>query len=166
MTSASRNLASTLPPFAKVMLRFAPSASTSVRLLARWIEPAHRQSRHISILTRRAALPTPIPRHISPITVSHRWTSQTTTKQCPSCSTPLPTALPICPNCSYIHSVSPEQSYHELFGLSYEPNPFNIDTSALRRQFILAQGVVHPDKWSGKPKVCYSNIWWSFCWYV
>lgn len=153
MTSASGNLVSTLPPANKTMLRFAPSATASIRLLAKWIEPAHRHSRSISILARRAALSTPTPWQTPPITLSRRWTSQTTTKQCPSCSAPLPTSLPICPKCSYVHTVSPEQSYHEIFGLPYEPNPFNVDTSALRRQFILAQGIVHPDKWSGKPRV-------------
>lgn len=76
-----------------------------------------------------------------------------TQKQCPSCSFPLPTPLPICPKCKHIEPVSPEMSYHEMFGFDYEPNPFNIDTSALRQMFRKAITVAHPDKWAGSDEV-------------
>ena len=35
-------------------------------------------------------------------------------KTCPSCSSPLPTALPVCSNCSYIEPIPKSMSYHEM----------------------------------------------------
>ncbi|CAL1695831.1 unnamed protein product [Somion occarium] len=40
--------------------------------------------------------------------------------------------------------------YHEMFGFTYEPNPFDIDISALRPRFRKAITVVHPDRWAGR----------------
>ncbi|KAL4243516.1 HscB family protein [Abortiporus biennis] len=80
------------------------------------------------------------------------YSTQPPLTTCPACSAPLPTALPICPKCSFIQPSPSSISYHELLGLPYEPNPFHVNAAALKRQFIVAQGVVHPDRWSGKPE--------------
>jgi molecular chaperone HscB len=82
-----------------------------------------------------------------------RYASKALPSACPSCSAPLPTPLPACPKCSFISPVSLEVPKHELFGIDYEPNPFIIDTSALRHKFRELQRVVHPDVWSGSDKV-------------
>jgi hypothetical protein len=72
---------------------------------------------------------------------------------CPSCSKPLPTPLPACPNCAYIAAIAPHSSYHDIFGLPEEPNPFVIDTAELKRRFRQAQAICHPDAWSTKGQV-------------
>ncbi|KAI0724563.1 hypothetical protein C8T65DRAFT_714667 [Cerioporus squamosus] len=72
-------------------------------------------------------------------------------KTCPSCSAPLPTALPVCTKCSYIAPIPESMSYHEMLGASYEPNPFVVDVPRLKDEFRAVQGVVHPDRWVGKP---------------
>lgn len=135
------------------MLRLVRPVSTSFRVLASRSEQLIRQTSRISGLASKSPCHSSILQRPSSIFVARRWITQSSIKPCPSCSEPLPTSLLICPKCSYIHSVPPEQSYHEIFGLTYEPNPYDIDTSALRKKFILLQGVVHPDKWSGKPRV-------------
>ncbi|KAG2072641.1 Co-chaperone Hsc20 [Suillus decipiens] len=72
------------------------------------------------------------------------------TKTCPSCGTFLPTALPVCSNCNYIARIHDSVSYHDILGLPYEPNPFIVDTALLKRRFIEAQRVSHPDAWATK----------------
>jgi hypothetical protein len=72
---------------------------------------------------------------------------------CPSCSKPLPTPLPACPNCAYIAALPPHSSYHDVFGLPEEPNPFAIDTVELKRRFRQAQAICHPDAWTTKGPV-------------
>ncbi|KAG2044853.1 hypothetical protein BDR03DRAFT_1004074 [Suillus americanus] len=72
------------------------------------------------------------------------------TKTCPSCGTILPTALPVCPNCNYIARIQDSISYHDILGLPYEPNPFVVDAALLKRRFIEAQRVSHPDAWATK----------------
>jgi molecular chaperone HscB len=75
------------------------------------------------------------------------------TKTCPSCGTTLPTVLPVCPNCNYIARIHDSISYHDILGLPYEPNPFVVDTALLKRRFIEAQRVSHPDAWATKSEV-------------
>ncbi|KIK47798.1 hypothetical protein CY34DRAFT_798878 [Suillus luteus UH-Slu-Lm8-n1] len=72
------------------------------------------------------------------------------TKTCPSCGTILPTVLPVCPNCNYIARIHDSVSYHDILGIPYEPNPFVVDTAVLKRRFIEAQRVSHPDAWATK----------------
>ncbi|KAG2154844.1 hypothetical protein DEU56DRAFT_770742 [Suillus clintonianus] len=72
------------------------------------------------------------------------------TKTCPSCGTVLPTALPVCPNCNYIARIHDSISYHDILGLSYEPNPFAVDVALLKRRFLEAQRIAHPDAWATK----------------
>lgn len=42
---------------------------------------------------------------------------------------------------------------HEILGVPYEPNPFRVDVSQLKRAFRAAQAVVHPDRWVAKSPV-------------
>ncbi|KAH9849752.1 Co-chaperone Hsc20 [Lenzites betulinus] len=72
-------------------------------------------------------------------------------KLCPSCSSPLPTALPVCSNCSFIEPIPQSMTYHEMLGTPYEPNPFLVDVLHLKKQFRAVQSVVHPDRWVSKP---------------
>ena len=44
-------------------------------------------------------------------------------------------------------------TYHEMLGVPYEPNPFIVDTAAIKRHLRQLQNVVHPDRWVGKPQV-------------
>lgn len=74
-------------------------------------------------------------------------------KTCPSCSKPLFSIIPACTNCWSIFSLPPGITHHELFGLPYEPNPFTIDLSALKKRFRQAQAVCHPDAWTSKDPV-------------
>ncbi|EGO02234.1 hypothetical protein SERLA73DRAFT_178082 [Serpula lacrymans var. lacrymans S7.3] len=69
-------------------------------------------------------------------------------KNCPSCGSPLPTPLPACPKCFYIARLHQSIPYHEVFGFPYDPNPFVVDTSTLKRRFHDAQRVCHPDAWA------------------
>ncbi|KAG1757572.1 hypothetical protein EDB19DRAFT_1622811 [Suillus lakei] len=72
------------------------------------------------------------------------------TKTCPACGTILPTALPVCPNCNYIARIHDSISYHDILGLPYEPNPFAVDAALLKRRFLEAQRISHPDAWATK----------------
>ncbi|KAH8120329.1 Co-chaperone Hsc20 [Phellopilus nigrolimitatus] len=74
----------------------------------------------------------------------------TSPRLCPSCSTPLPTALPTCPNCFHIEPVPKSLSYFDIFDLSSAPNRFKIDAKDLRFRFLRAQRICHPDAWSGQ----------------
>ena len=76
-----------------------------------------------------------------------------TPKRCPSCSTPLPSSLPVCPKCFYIAPIPESMTYYEMLGTPYEPNPFVVDPRHLKDQFRAAQAVVHPDRWVGKQEV-------------
>jgi molecular chaperone HscB len=74
--------------------------------------------------------------------------------RCPKCSIILPTALPACPNCHYISQLDNTPSYHNLFQLPFEPNPFVVDTSKLKRRYLEAQKICHPDTWATHGTVC------------
>ena len=93
---------------------------------------------------RTAIRPSLIKLHTQPISFPSR---------CPSCSTQLPTTLPACLSCGYISSLPPNVSFHELFGLPANRNPFNIDLPTLKRRFLEAQAVCHPDSWIVKGSV-------------
>ncbi|KAI9572966.1 hypothetical protein HD554DRAFT_1985728, partial [Boletus coccyginus] len=69
-------------------------------------------------------------------------------RTCPSCGAGLPTALPVCPTCRYIGRVQDSITHHELLGLPYGPNPFVVDTGELKRRFLEAQRLCHPDGWA------------------
>lgn len=87
--------------------------------------------------------------------LSSRRFYSTSPAACPSCSTPLPTALPTCPKCSHIEPLPASTSYHDIFGLQANPNPFIVDTKELKSRFLQAQRVCHPDAWSRKGEVCF-----------
>lgn len=70
------------------------------------------------------------------------------TRRCPSCGSGLPTALPVCPACRYVWKVEDSITHHELLGLPYGPNPFVVDRGELRRRFLEAQRLCHPDGWA------------------
>ncbi|TBU35251.1 hypothetical protein BD311DRAFT_709602 [Dichomitus squalens] len=91
--------------------------------------------------------PTPL------LALSRRSQSTTSSgpRRCPSCSTPFPTSLPVCPDCFYITPMPESMTYHEMLGTPYEPNPFVVDLRQLKNQFRTVQGIVHPDRWVGKP---------------
>ncbi|KAI3622459.1 hypothetical protein WG66_015320 [Moniliophthora roreri] len=72
------------------------------------------------------------------------------TKLCPNCSQPLPTALPACTKCWSISQISSQSRHHDLFQLPYNPNPFIVDESFLKRQFRQSQAICHPDTWVSK----------------
>ncbi|KAF8846381.1 Co-chaperone Hsc20 [Paxillus ammoniavirescens] len=85
-----------------------------------------------------------------PSSTPTRHSSSSLSKICPSCGTKLPTTLPVCPKCDYIAKFQHSITYHELLGLPYEPNPFIVDSALLKRRFIEAQRVCHPDAWVTK----------------
>ena len=87
------------------------------------------------------------------LSISQTARSQKTSKTCPSCSRALPTALPACPHCAYIAAPPLHWTYHDLFELPYEPNPFRVDARALKERFRRAQAVCHPDAWVSKGSV-------------
>lgn len=76
--------------------------------------------------------------------------------RCPKCSIVLPTPLPACPNCFYIQRLDNTVPYHDLFQLPFEPNPFVVDTYQLKRRYLEAQKVCHPDGWAthGEVRIC------------
>lgn len=78
-----------------------------------------------------------------------RW-NQSRTHSCPVCSAPLPSPLPACTKCWNLFALPQDLTHHGLFGLSYDPNPFVIDLPQLKRKFIQAQAVCHPDAWASK----------------
>ncbi|KAJ7181663.1 Co-chaperone Hsc20 [Mycena crocata] len=69
---------------------------------------------------------------------------------CPSCSQPLPTALPACNSCGSISPISPSLSFYDIFDLPSRPNPFLVDQALLKRRFREAQAACHPDSWASK----------------
>ncbi|KAF8898737.1 hypothetical protein BD779DRAFT_1485310 [Infundibulicybe gibba] len=69
---------------------------------------------------------------------------------CPVCSQPLPSPLPACTNCWNIFQIPKDVTFHDLFSLPYEPNPFNIDIPTLKHRFREAQSLCHPDSWASK----------------
>ncbi|KAF8445939.1 hypothetical protein L210DRAFT_3758111 [Boletus edulis BED1] len=76
-------------------------------------------------------------------------------RRCPSCGSRLPTALPVCPGCRYVWGLEESVTHHELLGLPYGPNPFVVDRGELKRRFLEAQRLCHPDGWatrSGRDK--------------
>ncbi|TFY55578.1 hypothetical protein EVJ58_g8156 [Rhodofomes roseus] len=56
------------------------------------------------------------------------------------------------PLCYWISNIPGEMTYHEMLGTPYEPNPFVVDTAAIKRQLRQLQTVVHPDRWVGKER--------------
>lgn len=44
--------------------------------------------------------------------------------------------------------------YHDLFQLPFEPNPFVVDTYELKRRYLDAQKLCHPDGWTTHGEVC------------
>ncbi|KAI0756981.1 Co-chaperone Hsc20 [Daedaleopsis nitida] len=105
-----------------------------------------------------SALATRIPRlprrahRVSPTVFRSHHSPSSQPKLCPTCSSPLPTALPVCTKCSYIAPIPESMTLHEMLGVSYEPNPFIVDVAALKNQFRAVQAVVHPDRWVAKPQ--------------
>lgn len=75
-------------------------------------------------------------------------------RHCPKCQAVLPTPLPACTRCFYIQRTNNKIPYHELFQLPFEPNPFVLDTSQLKRRYIEAQRLCHPDRWASHGEVC------------
>lgn len=75
------------------------------------------------------------------------------TRSCPSCAQPLPTCLPACPNCWNIWSIPADTSYHNMFSLPENSNPFVIDTAQLKQRFRQMQSACHPDTWASKGQV-------------
>ncbi|KAF8350061.1 hypothetical protein F5887DRAFT_877382 [Amanita rubescens] len=84
--------------------------------------------------------------------LTHRlfFHSKSLPASCPSCHTPLPSALPACTNCWTISNVPENVTHHQLFALPYDPNPFSVNLPLLRRRFLRAQTTCHPDAWSSK----------------
>ncbi|KAI6136637.1 hypothetical protein F5141DRAFT_1075797 [Pisolithus sp. B1] len=82
-----------------------------------------------------------------PVSTKH---TMSLTKTCPSCGGLLPTRLPVCSSCNWIAGVHHSIPYHELMGLPYSPNPFVVDTALLKRRFLEAQRICHPDAWATK----------------
>ncbi|KAJ3828288.1 hypothetical protein F5880DRAFT_1531423 [Lentinula raphanica] len=72
------------------------------------------------------------------------------TTNCPSCSNKLPTSVPACPNCWNIWNIPPDTSYHDIFALPKDSNPFVIDTTVLKQRFRQMQAACHPDTWASK----------------
>lgn len=73
----------------------------------------------------------------------------------------MPTALPVCPRCRYIERVHESITHHELLGLPYGPNPFVVNTGDLKRRFLEAQRLCHPDGWATRSEVRYSRLAWQ-----
>ncbi|THH34132.1 hypothetical protein EUX98_g90 [Antrodiella citrinella] len=44
-------------------------------------------------------------------------------------------------------------SYHQVMGLDYEPNPFQVEHATLRARFLALQRLVHPDRWAAKSPI-------------
>ena len=76
--------------------------------------------------------------------------------RCPKCNIVLPTPLPACPNCHYISRLDNSVLHHNLFQLPFEPNPFVLDTFKLKRRYLEAQKICHPDAWATHDAVCLS----------
>lgn len=72
------------------------------------------------------------------------------TRTCPSCSKTLPTSLPACPNCWSIWNIPSDTSYHDIFALPKDSNPFVIDTALLKQRFRQMQATCHPDTWASR----------------
>jgi hypothetical protein len=85
--------------------------------------------------------------------VQYRAIQHHLTRTCPSCHQPLPSPLPACSNCWSIFQVPSEVTHHQLFELPYEPNPFTINMPLLKKRFLEAQAICHPDTWSTKGPV-------------
>ncbi|KAF8629697.1 hypothetical protein AX15_003317 [Amanita polypyramis BW_CC] len=71
-------------------------------------------------------------------------------RTCPSCHQPLPSSLPACTNCWNISPLPSDVTYHQLFDLPHEPNPFSVSIPLLKKRFLQAQTICHPDAWSSK----------------
>lgn len=84
---------------------------------------------------------------------SRRRYATSTSRTCPQCSAALTTPLPVCTKCYWISNIPHEMTYHEMLGVPYEPNPFVVDTTAIKRHLRQLQTAVHPDRWVGKPRV-------------
>ncbi|KAF8168094.1 hypothetical protein B0H34DRAFT_645051 [Crassisporium funariophilum] len=96
--------------------------------------------------TQAPARPRPTLKSIS----QPRYYSTPAQSRCPSCSQPLPSKIPVCTSCWSIFPIPPNVSHHALFGLPYDPNPFNVHLATLKQRFRQAQAVCHPDTWATK----------------
>ena len=96
-----------------------------------------------------------------------RWQSHSSNASsrgvCPSCSSPLPTPLPTCPKCSHIEPLPSTTTLFDVFGLHGAERTFSLDSKDLKTRFLKAQRVCHPDAWSGKGEVSYSNVFTLNC---
>ena len=72
---------------------------------------------------------------------------------CSSCHSPLPSPLPACTHCWSISALPPDVTHHQLFDLPGDPNSFSVSLPLLKRRFLLAQTICHPDAWSSKGPV-------------
>ena len=95
---------------------------------------------------------TPIAFARRPLKSSFRFYS-TAPRTCPSCSAPLQSSLPTCLKCSYIAPLPSDTTYFDMLDASNTQNLFKVDLGSLRRKFLDAQRVCHPDAWSGKGEV-------------
>ncbi|RDB28426.1 Iron-sulfur cluster co-chaperone protein HscB, mitochondrial [Hypsizygus marmoreus] len=114
----------------------AHKAARSIPRVARFIPRASR-----SILPASRSIP-------NAARLIHASVPQNT--RCPKCSQPLPTPLPACTNCWHISTLPPDTRFHDIFDLPYEPNPFLVDVSLLKKRFRDAQSICHPDSWASK----------------
>ncbi|KAH9937696.1 uncharacterized protein B0H18DRAFT_1206488 [Fomitopsis serialis] len=87
------------------------------------------------------------------LTGRRAYAAASTPRSCPQCSAPLTTPLPVCTKCYWISNIPAEMTYHEMLGVPYEPNPFVVDTVAIKQELRQLQTVVHPDRWVGKERV-------------
>lgn len=74
-------------------------------------------------------------------------------RRCPQCQAPLPTPLPVCNQCSFIQASPSKIPYHTLFQLPFEPNPFVVSSPDLKRRYLEAQKLCHPDGWASQGEV-------------
>jgi molecular chaperone HscB len=98
------------------------------------------------------------------------------TKQCPTCTTPLPLSTSPCPKCATLVPIPTDVSYYSLFDLTpassstdpagesaqertrrelraLEGGGYVLDTRDLRSRFFKRQQGCHPDSYTGQGKV-------------
>lgn len=131
-----------------------------------WDIHTHAQTRLHRLFTLMLALRSRLFLRVQPSRSFHpsftRW-NQSQTHPCPVCSAPLSSPLPACTKCWNLFALPQDLTHHALFGLSYDPNPFVIDLPQLKRKFIQAQAVCHPDAWASKNPVrpyidCFGSV--------
>ncbi|KAF9453819.1 Co-chaperone Hsc20 [Macrolepiota fuliginosa MF-IS2] len=125
-------------------VRLSPVLCHALRRISASVNPRPRllaQGHSTRPTTNPCFIHTSLPRFQNPPSAS---------KTCPACSKPLPSPVPACTSCWNIFSLPPDVTHHELFGFSYEPNPFIVDPSAMKQRFRQAQAACHPDTWTSK----------------